>query len=374
MKRIFKMTLLTIVIIIAAFLIGTALFVNLSPQFGASKNAIQTVEVLNSSNYNDGKFKNTEETIMMTNFKLSSFPEFFTNGDKVPDFEIPINKIQASQLNQINDTLTRISWFGHSSVLLESAGKTIFIDPMLGNVPSPISWAGSVRFNSELPINIEDLPFIDVVLISHDHYDHLDYGSIQLLKNKVGIFYMPLGVGAHLRSWGVENSKIVEMDWWGSVNFEEFTFVATPARHFSGRGIFDRNSTLWCSWVIQSNSSNIFFSGDGGYGEHLKEIGNKYGPFDFALMECGQYNDQWSQIHMMPGELPQALSDLKSKVFMPIHWGAFKLALHSWTDPIVQLQKSITGTDLIMATPEIGEGFIIGGDIPDKKWWLSKTK
>jgi len=373
MKRKFKMIPGIIVIIILLVLVGTTLFMNLSPQFGASKNAIQTVDILNSPNYNKGKFKNLTETIMMTNFKLSSIPEFFTNGDKVPDFTIPVHKIKLDQLNQFQDSLMQITWFGHSTILIESAGKIILIDPMLGDVPSPISWAGSGRFNSELPLDIEKMPFIDVVLISHDHYDHLDYESILKLKDKVGMFYMPLGVGAHLRSWGVQNERIIEMDWWNSENFEDFTFVSTPARHFSGRGMFDRNSTLWCSWVIKSKHNNIFFSGDGGYGDHLKEIGSKYGPFDFAMMECGQYNEQWSQIHMMPDELPQALSELKSKVFMPIHWGAFKLALHSWTDPIEQLQKSIAGTDLVMATPEIGERFVVGGEIPTNQWWLNNN-
>ncbi len=364
MKRKLKMVLGIVAIIIALVVLGSTLFLNLSPQFGASKKAIETSEVINSMNYFDGKFKNLSETTVMTNFKLSSLPKYFTNGDKIPDFKIPVNKIQVNQLNQLNDSLMRITWFGHSTILIEKAGKIILIDPMLGNVPSPISWAGSGRFNPELPIDIVDLPYVDVVLITHDHYDHLDYESIQKLKDKVGMFYTPLGVGVHLRSWGVQDNKIVEMDWWESIIHESFTFVATPARHFSGRGVFDRNSTLWCSWVIQSKHNNIFFSGDGGYGDHLKEIGNKYGPFDFAMMECGQYNEQWSQIHMLPGEVPQALTDLRTNTFMPVHWGAFKLALHAWTDPVDQLQKSINGSDIKMATPEIGEGFIIGAEIP----------
>lgn len=373
MKQKLKMVLGIIAIIIALAVLGSILFLNLSPQFGASKKFIQTDDVKNSPNFKDGKFKNISETIMMTDFKISTLPEYFTNRDKVPNFKIPVNKIQVNQLNQLNDSIMRITWFGHSTILIEKAGKIILIDPMLGNVPSPISWAGSGRFNPELPIKVEDLPFIDVVLISHDHYDHLDYESILQLKDKVGMFYTPLGVGAHLRSWGVANDKISEMDWWDSTSFDEFNFIATPARHFSGRGIFDRNSTLWCSWVIQSKHNNIFFSGDSGYGDHIKEIGNSYGPFDFAMMECGQYNKQWSQIHMMPDEIPQALSNLKCKIFMPIHWGAFKLALHSWTDPVEQLQKSINESDIKMASPEIGEGFIIGAEIPSKKWWLNNN-
>ena len=243
---------------------------------------------------------------------------------------------------------------------------------MLGNVPSPVSWVGSSRFNPELPIDVEALPFIDVVLISHDHYDHLDYGSILKLKNKAKKFYMPLGVGAHLLSWGVDAEKIVEMDWWDTETFDELTFVSTPSRHFSGRGMFNRNSTLWCSWVIQTDHTNIFFSGDGGYGNHFKEIGNKYGPFDFTMMECGQYNEQWAKIHMIPDEIPQALWDLKSRIFMPIHWGAFRLALHKWTEPVEILTNMIDKHDFTMATPEIGESFILGQGTPKSKWWRSK--
>nr|NQU92607.1 MBL fold metallo-hydrolase [Bacteroidota bacterium] len=367
------MTFSIIAIVLATIVLATTLFLNSSPQFGASKKAIQTAVVMASPNYKNGKFKNLEETAMMTGFKMNTIPEYFKNGDKAPDFLIPVEKILAGQFSQLNDSLTRITWFGHSTILIEMAGKAVFIDPMLGNVPSPVSWAGSGRFNPELPIDIDSLPFIDVVLISHDHYDHLDYGSILKLKDRVGMFYAPLGVGAHLRSWGVDANKIIEMDWWESETFDGITFVSPPARHFSGRGLFDRNSTLWCSWVIQSDHANIFFSGDGGYGNHFKEIGDRFGPFDFTMMECGQYNEQWLQIHLLPDEVPQALSDLKSQVFMPVHWGAFKLSLHSWTDPIDRLQNTISGTGLKMAIPKIGEGFIMGQDIPKDKWWIKTT-
>lgn len=313
-----------------------------------------------------------EKTVVMTNFKISTFFEFFTDGDKVPDIPIPVHQINADQINGLADSLTRVTWFGHSTVLIETAGKTIFIDPMLGDVPAPIPWFGSKRFNPILPIDIENLPFIDVVLISHDHYDHLDYGSILKLKDKVGKFYTPLGVGAHLRSWGVEKDKIIEMDWWETETFDEFKFVSTPARHFSGRGMFDRNSTLWCSWVIQSKHANIFFSGDGGYGSHFKEIGDKYGPFDFTMMECGQYNEQWSQIHMLPKQIPQAQIDLRGKLLMPIHWGAFKLALHSWREPVEFLLKETEKIGIEVTTPEIGEPIILGEPYPSVHWFTKK--
>jgi L-ascorbate metabolism protein UlaG (beta-lactamase superfamily) len=204
---------------------------------------------------------------------------------------------------------------------MEMDGKKIFLDPMLGSVPAPHPLLGSKRFNDTLPMPIEDLPDLDAILISHDHYDHLDYGSIQKLSERTGHFFVPLGVGAHIREWGVPDEKITEMDWWEEVNFEGITLVSTPARHFSGRGVLDRYSSLWCSWVIKGNEKAIFFGGDSGYDKSFKEIGKKYGPFDFAMLECGQYDEQWPDIHMMPQETVQANIGLKSNLLMPIHWG-----------------------------------------------------
>ena len=207
------------------------------------------------------------------------------------------------------------------------------------------------------------------MLISHDHYDHLDYGSIQKLKSKVKMFYVPLGIKAHLTAWGVDENNIKEFDWWESTTLNGIEFVSTPARHFSGRGLTNRNSTLWSSWVLKSKNSSIFFSGDSGYGKHFKEIGKKYGPFDFAMMECGQYNEQWSQIHMSPEETIQATIDVQSKLMMPIHWGAFKLALHSWNDPIIRATKKAVDLNVNISTPKIGESIILNDKIPTEKWW-----
>jgi L-ascorbate metabolism protein UlaG (beta-lactamase superfamily) len=370
MKRKLKLIFGIMALVLILFVIGVALFLNLSPQFGASKKAIRTEKVLQSPHFVDGVFKNLEKTVVMAEFKFSTMMEFFNNdNNKIPDVPLPVVELPAKEIGNVADTSTRITWFGHSTILVETAGRTLLIDPMLGDVPAPIAWAGSPRFEGGLPITAEELPDIDVVLISHDHYDHLDYGSIQVLKEKVSMFYTALGVGAHLRSWDVDPDKIVELDWWEQATWGELTFTATPARHFSGRGLFDRNCTQWASWIIQTDRTNIFFSGDGGYGTHFKEIGEKYGPFDFVMMECGQYNQQWAHIHMMPDEIPQAMSDLKSKTFMPIHWGAFKLALHPWTEPVEMAGQSIQGTNLVMATPKIGEPFIIGTTYPDLKWW-----
>lgn len=366
--------LITISIVILSVL-GIAIFINTSPQFGAKKNDKLSSRVLGSSHYKNGAFQNPERTMQMTDFKWSSIPKFFSNAGKKPQMQIPVRKLTFDQSNSSNDSLPKITWFGHSTLLIEMEGKKLLLDPMLGNVPAPVSFFSAKRFNSELPATADELPYLDAVLISHDHYDHLDYGTIQKIKDKTGKFYTPLGVGAHLILWGVEKEKITELDWWEEIRFEGLTFAATPGRHFSGRGLSDRNSTQWCSWVIRSGQTKIFFSGDSGYGKHFKEIGEKYGPFDITLMECGQYNEQWAHIHMMPEESVQAHIDLKGKVMLPIHWGAFSIALHSWTDPIERVVAEAENRGVTLATPQIGEKVILHQSyIPQHPWWEMQPK
>ncbi|NRB60975.1 MAG: MBL fold metallo-hydrolase [Winogradskyella sp.] len=361
--------LLFIVGLIVVLTIGTAIFMNTSPQFGGSPSEESLVKINSSPNYKDNAFKNLEHTVQNTGIKWSSIPEFFTSGNgKVPTKALPQKDLSSEDFQQeIKEP--RLTWFGHSAMLLELEDTNIFIDPMLGNVPSPVSWMGSGRFNRELPIKIEDLPEIDIVLISHDHYDHLDYESITKLKSKVKQFYVPLGIKAHLTAWGVEEKRVKEFDWWENISFNNIEFTATPARHFSGRG-FKGNKTLWCSWVIKSEISNIFFSGDSGYGSHFKEIGERFGPFDFAMMECGQYNEQWSQIHMMPEETVQATIDVEANKMMPIHWGAFKLALHTWDDPVKRASKKAIEHNITMVTPKIGEAMMLNEENNTTKWWV----
>jgi L-ascorbate metabolism protein UlaG (beta-lactamase superfamily) len=246
---------------------------------------------------------------------------------------------------------------------------------MFGKVPAPHPTLGNNRFSKELPIEVEKLPLIDAVLISHDHYDHLDYGSIKKLKEKVKMFYTPLGVGAHLHEWGIEKERIVELDWWQETTFDSLIFRCTPAQHFSGRGLNDRANTLWSSWIIQSEHDNIFFSGDSGYGPHFKEIGDKYGPFDFAMMECGQYNELWPEIHMFPEETAQAGIDVQAKLIMPIHWGAFKLGMHPWTEPVERISKKADELGIEMIIPKIGEPIEFYNSSGIKStWWQSNPQ
>ena len=375
LKMILKMIGIVLGGAIAVVLIIGVVFVNTSPQFGGKATKEQKEFYTQSGHYKDGKFENLIPTNMDMPFgKTVKIMKQFFKGDPSfqPKEQPPIEHIDSLEIVKKENDLHRVTWFGHSAFLLEAAGKNILIDPMMGEVAAPHSLLGSKRFNQEQPISLEKLPQIDLVIISHDHYDHLDYGSIQRIKNKVGHFYTPLGVGNHLVEWGVEKEQVHELNWWDEIEHEDIKLICTPSRHFSGRGLFNRFSTLWSSWIIQTPQLNIYFSGDGGYGPHFKEIGEKYGPFDFAMMECGQYNENWSEIHMMPEETAQAAVDVQAKLMMPIHWGAFKLALHGWTDPIERVSTKASELNVSMTTPKIGESVVLNsGNYPVDQWWLN---
>lgn len=364
--KFFKRVFLFILSLVVLFVIAVVLFVNFAPQIGQTPKGDDLQRIAQSPHWRGGKFENlipTSEGELKD--VLGTLKDFFTAKHTNPDKELPVKfGLETAQV----DTLSYITWYGHSAFLIELQGKRILIDPMLGDYSAPISF-GAKRFPYQKAIPIDSLPFVDILILSHDHYDHLDYPSILKLKDRVGHYYTALGVGAHLKSWGIAEDKITELDWWESASLAGIDLIACPARHFSGRG-FSRNKSQWASWVIRSSERSIYFSGDGGYGPHFKEIGAKYGPFDFAMMECGQYNPAWSQIHMMPEESVQAGLDVKAKLMMPIHWGAFKLSLHTWTDPITRFKQRAEELQADYIHPMVGERFALEKDRPLKEWWL----
>ena len=357
--------------VLLAFLAGCSL-TSLSPQFGAGAEGQRMERIRQSPNYFEGAFQNPVETNMDLGFtgtiKAITSRLFGKHENLTPDHMLPAIKLDSAKVAATQDTATVITWLGHSAFIVEMDGKRLLLDPMLGDRASPFSFMGPKRF-SELPITMEELPTIDAVLISHDHYDHLDYGSIKELNKKTRHFFVPLGVGAHLERWGVPASKITELDWWQEARFQGLTFAATPSRHFSGRSLSDRMQTLWTSWVIMGRQDRIFFSGDSGYFDGFKEIGYKYGPFDITLLENGQYNELWPNIHMMPEQTVQAHLDLKGKLLLPIHWGSFALALHPWTEPIERVTAEAGRLNVPIATPRIGEAVVLGEKAPRGDWW-----
>jgi L-ascorbate metabolism protein UlaG (beta-lactamase superfamily) len=374
-KRIFKAIkkiMIVFGIILGVLVLIVVLFVNLSPEFGGKATKEQQAAYATSENYKDGIFNNIGNVTMDMSrgdmFKAMK-GMLSANSNTKPSENIEVQKIDSLDIVNYKNK-TRLIWFGHSAFLLQMNNKNILIDPMFGDVPAPHPLLGVKRFSKELPIAIEKIPEIDAVLISHDHYDHLDYGSILKLKEKVNAFYVPLGVGAHLIAWGVDAAKITELDWWEEAIVDDLVFRAAPAQHFSGRGVSDRAKTLWCSWILKSPTENIFFSGDSGYAEHFKEIGVKYGPFDFAMLECGQYNKLWPVVHMFPEETVQAGADLNAKTIMPIHWGAFKLAQHSWIDPVERVSKKAKELGIDLITPVIGEPIELQNlETVGSNWW-----
>ncbi|MCZ4408859.1 MBL fold metallo-hydrolase [Cryomorphaceae bacterium 1068] len=357
MKKFIKMLLIAIPSTIGFIAVVAVLFIKFSPEFGGSHSNEDKERYATSGHYENNEFQNLIETSMDMDAKgmAKTMWEFLAGGERrKPASPLPMIFRDSEEIIGY-DGPARLMWYGHSAFLLQMEGKNILLDPMFGQVAAPHPWLGANRFNSEMPISIENLPSIDAIIISHDHYDHLDYGSIKALIGKTKHFYLPLGVGAHFREWGVPEEQITEFNWWDAGSIGDISIAFTPSRHFSGRGVTDRNSTLWGSWVIKSSKSKLFFSGDSGYGPHFKQIGEKFGPFDFALMECGQYNEKWAAIHMMPEETALATEEVDAKVMMPIHWGAFTLALHQWDDPIKRVVPAGAELSIPVVIPQIGE-------------------
>ena len=367
--KLIKVVLAVLGLPIAAAALGLVLFVNLAPQFGAQPTGEHLARIAQSQHYQNGEFVNLVTTEL--NYSCSNMAkmirDFLTVADISPTQPLPV-KFAPNPTRAAADSLAYITWYGHSAFLVEIEGKRILLDPMFGPAAAPVGFL-SRRYPYEQPLELAQFTAIDAVLISHDHYDHLDYSSIKKLKAQVNHFFVPLGVGAHLRRWDVDAAKITELDWWQSADLAELSLTATPARHFSGRAINDSKKTQWASWVLKSRHNKLYFSGDGGYGEHFAEIGQKYGPFDLTMLECGQYNQNWADIHMMPEQTAQANIDLGGKVMMPIHWGAFDLSLHHWQEPVLRLLAAAQKLEVEVVTPFIGERFAVGRDFPKEKWW-----
>jgi L-ascorbate metabolism protein UlaG (beta-lactamase superfamily) len=248
----------------------------------------------------------------------------------------------------------------------------MLIDPMLGPDAAPIAPVANKRFSQNTLDIIDQLPEIDLLLLTHDHYDHLDMASMNKLKDKTKMYWVALGMERHLEKWSINPNKVREFDWWDSGEIEGIKITFTPTRHFSGRGLRDRAKSLWGGWALITEEHRIYFSGDGGYGAHFKEVGSHLGPFDFAFMECGQYNENWHHIHMYPEESVQAALDVKAERTMAVHWAGFSLAQHSWKEPIERYTAEAQKQKLLVLTPEIGEQFN-HSNFSGNRWWESFT-
>ncbi|WP_226911333.1 MBL fold metallo-hydrolase [Gallaecimonas mangrovi] len=319
--------------------------------------------------HNGKQYRNTQP-LKQSGFKetVKIFWDFFFNK---PSNTQPAKPFSVSSLNREaliaapDNSLWRL---GHSTVLFKIAGDFYLTDPVFSKRASPFQWAGPKRFHP-VPISIAELPPIKAVILSHDHYDHLDKAAVKALAPKTDWFITPNGVGDLLMKWGLPAAKIRQLDWWQETTVAGLTLAATPSQHFSGRGFGDANHRLWCSWVIKSAHFNVFFSGDSGYFDGFKAIGEQYGPFDITLMETGAYNERWPGVHMLPKHSLQAHIDVQGKWMLPIHNGTFDLAMHAWFDPFEQIKALAQQQQVPLCTPAIAERVAIMAPHPGQPWW-----
>lgn len=349
-----RMALWIVLIIVAVPALIGVLFIN-QPRFGRLPKGERLERVKQSPHYKDGEFKNIHETVLMTSnrSRFKGILDFLfrkTEGLR-PDSEMPVIRTDLRKIKSYRDVLV---WFGHSSYLLQIDGKRILVDPVFC-MASPVSFVNK-PFSTTYAYHPDDMPDIDYLVITHDHWDHLDYHTVMQLKDRIGKVICPLGVGEHFEYWGFAKEQLIELDWYedAAMDASGFTVHCLPARHFSGRGL-TANQSLWASFLIESPSQNIFIGGDGGYDSHFKEIGNRFPDIDLAILENGQYNEDWKYIHTMPEELVQVAKDLNAKKILTVHHSRYALARHRWDEPVMNARR-LAQTDLLnVLLPVMGE-------------------
>jgi len=364
------MLLWILLALVVAPIMVLVLYFLLAPRVGSDPTGARKARIEASPNFRDGRFQNLVPTNM--DMPVSTMGrvmwEMVRGGlGREPLDTFPNVPFDRTTWESLPDTGFAIAWFGHSSLLIKMDAITFLVDPVFGERASSFSFAGHKRFAYREHMRVDLLPKVDAVLISHDHYDHLDHGTVLQLKGER--FIVPLGVGAHLESWGVPSSAITEHDWWQTTHVAGVKLTLAPARHFSGRGLNNRFSTLWGSWVIEGKERRVLFGADTGYAPTFKELGARFGGFDLALLECGAYDVRWSQIHMMPEETVQAAVDLNAAVLMPVHWAKYNLALHPWKEPIERLTVKARELNVPVITPAIGRVLIGADPSASERWW-----
>ena len=355
--------------IVVVIIIATLVFLQ-HPLFGKSASGDRLARMQQSKHFKNGQFHNLTNTPAFAEdvTYFDALKEFLFN--KTPNTK-PLDSIPVvhTNLKEIKDTEDYIVWFGHSSYLMQMDQQKILVDPVLTNNASPIKGTNTTFLGTDY-YTAEMIPLIDYLILTHDHYDHLDYTTFKNIKDKVSKIVCPLGVGAHLEYWGFPKENIIEMDWNEStVLNDNLEIHCTPSRHFSGRS-FKRNTTLWASFVLKSTSKTIYIGGDSGYDSHFKSIGNEFGPFDLVLLENGQYDHKWKYIHMLPNEVVEAAKDLQAKSVFPVHSSKFKLANHAWKEPLEKVYEAAQKDSTFhLVLPKIGELIKLDSLPKPQPWW-----
>jgi L-ascorbate metabolism protein UlaG (beta-lactamase superfamily) len=336
---------------------------------GARPSGERAERVARSPQYRDGQFRNradtsTAPTLDSGKRALREYRE--GRGATTPAGPIPL--VSAAPAPDASPTGLHVTWYGHASSLVEIDGARVLIDPVWGERVSPSPLVGPRRLHRP-PVAVDALPKIDAIVISHDHYDHLDLPTVRaLLRTQQAPFVVPLGVGAHLERWQVPAERIIELDWSEQVELAGITLTSTAAQHFSGR-LFARDGTLWSSWVLAGPLHKVFYTGDSGYFDGYAAIGEQYGPFDLTLVQVGAYSDAWTSIHMTPEEGVAAHLDVRGGVLVPVHWATFVLAMHPWTEPIDRLWAEAKAHDVVLAVPRPGERIDVATPPSVDGWW-----
>ncbi len=355
--------------IIALIAILVLIFLN-QPQFGRTPKGERLERIKNSGNYREGAFHNIHETKQVTSdkgFWGTMYEYLFVKKERLhPETELPSVKTDLWDLNRDEDILV---WFGHSSYLIQIDGKRILVDPVLSGAASPVSFFNKPFKGTDI-YKPEDIPEIDYLIISHDHWDHLDYKTVIGLKDRIGKVICGIGVGEHFEYWGFDKKNILELNWNESADFNNgFMVYCLPTRHFSGRGI-SLNKSLWASFLIETPSQNIYIGGDGGYDTHFKKISNRFNKIDIAILENGQYNEDWKYIHLLPEQIVQTFKDLNAKKLFTVHHSKFALGYHPWDEPLKNISSFAEKDSINLILPMIGERVNLNDTTYTvKKWW-----
>ena len=336
------------------------------PTLGREPSDERLSRMRDSPQWSEGRFAN--EQPMWTNTRSGLLRSFESTPGEVPDAPVPVVMDGGKGLSIPAASGLRVTWFGHSSVLVEIDGVTVLTDPLWSERASPLSWVGPKRWYPS-PVGLRELPRIDVVMISHDHYDHLDRSTITAMANWTTTFVAPLGVGAHLERWGIPAARIVELDWWQSVRVGSLEIIATPARHASGRISPQSDGTLWAGYALLGAQHRAWYSGDTGFHSALEEIGRRFGPFDVTLIEAGQYDADWPDWHLGPEQAVEAHRLVRGKRMIPVHWGLLKLAHHSWTEPVERVLAAAKCRNVDVLVPRPGESIEPARSSSRVRWW-----